>query len=180
MRWRSLGKGLIGKMKEKLKSEIFKIIIATFIITLVFGVTINETFQGFIALIFLNILLEYFFEIYISSERLKNIHKYGDDFNGDYYDLYWSFSKNRILLLINITLFLESLLQSIQLEIIQKVCISFFVFIGSVLLWGIICSFGKRQLVLYRLTTKKQQNYGKYTKGEEAIISILKGLVIKK
>jgi hypothetical protein len=50
--WLSLGKGLIGKMKEKLKSEIFKIIIATFIITLVFGVTINETFQGFIALIF--------------------------------------------------------------------------------------------------------------------------------
>ena len=148
-------------MKEKIKSEVFKriigIFIITFIITLFFGVTINETFQGFITLIIVNIFLEYIFEIYISSEKLKNIYKYGDSFNGDYYDLYWSFSKHRVLLLINITLFLESLLQNIQLEFIQKVCIVILVFFVSMIIGGFMCFLGNRQLVLHRLTTKNNK-----------------------
>ena len=160
-------------MKEKIKSEVVKIVITIFIFTLVFGVTINDTFQGFITLIILNILSEYISEIYISSEKLKNIYKYGDSFNGDYYDLYWSFSKHRVLLLINITLFLESLLQNIQLEFIQKVCIVILVFFVSVIIWGFMCVFGNRQSVLYRLTTRKQQNYVRYTKDEKAIIAEL-------
>ena len=160
-------------MKEKIKSEVVKIVIAIFIFTLVFGVTINDTFQGFITLIILNILSEYISEIYISSEKLKNIYKYGDSFNGDYYDLYWSFSKHRVLLLINITLFLESLLQNIQLEFIQKVCIVILVFFVSVIILGFMCVFGNRQSVLYRLTTRKQQNYVRYTKDEKAIIAEL-------
>ena len=102
--------------------------------------------------------------------------KFRDDFNSDYFDLYWNLTKNRIQLLLNLVLFSISFksLFSDNIDITNKFLFSVILLIFSFIVWIIFLHIGKNQKILFELMMKKQQNYSAYTSEELKLINNIK------
>ena len=102
--------------------------------------------------------------------------KFRDDFNSDYFDLYWNLSKNRIQLLLNLALFSISLksLFSDNIDIMNKFLFSVILFVFGFIVWIILLHIGKNQKIIFDLMMKKQLNYSAYTSEEIKLINNIK------
>ena len=102
--------------------------------------------------------------------------KFRDDFNSDYFDLYWNLTKNRIQLLLNLVLFSISFksLFSDNIDITNKFLFSVILLIFGFIVWIIFLHIGKNQKILFELMMKKQQNYSAYTSEELKLINNIK------
>ncbi|HFI0449021.1 TPA: hypothetical protein ACGOY6_001239 [Streptococcus suis] len=158
------------------KRSMMLLIIGILFYSIIFGSVFSEMLQRLLVLIISNVVIDYFFEIYIAYNKLTNSIKYGSDFNVDYFDLYWNLSKNRVQLLLNIVLFsisLESFFiysEDIIARFLNSICL---VVLGFIL-WIVICHLGKKQQILFQLLMKKQQNYHFYNDEELKLIKKLK------
>lgn len=156
-----------------MKNKIVLIIFGIAFYSILLGIVVSEIFQSFIVLIVSNIILDYFYEIFVTSHRITSSMKFRDDFNSDYFDLYWNLQKNRIQLLLNLVLFSISFrsLFNNNIDIINKVLFSIFLFAIGFVVWIILLHIGKKQKIIFELMMKKQQNYSAYTCEEIKIIN---------
>ncbi|NQJ68660.1 hypothetical protein HO543_06355 [Streptococcus suis] len=150
-----------------------------------------EHLQNLIVLLVSNVLLDYYFEIFIASEKAKKTLVYGDKFNSDYFDLYWGVNKSSFQLLFNIIVFITPFSFFLQPYImkcffgqnnhfnwLKEPVIDLLVIIIAILvseiIWIRIKRFIKNDDILNKLMMKKQQNYVAYTDDEIKMIRELK------
>lgn len=144
--------------------------------SILFGIVVSDIFQSFFVLIVSNVILDYFYEIIVTSHKITSSMKFRDDFNSDYFDLYWNLTKNRIQLLLNLVLFSISFksLFSDNIDITNKFLFSVILLIFGFIVWIIFLHIGKNQKILFELMMKKQQNYSAYTSEELKLINNIK------
>ena len=151
------GEGIGFLMKKIMKL----IIVGVDFYSILLGVVVSEIFQSFFILIVSNVILDYFYEIFVASHKITSSMKFRDGFNSDYFDLYWNLSKNRIQLLLNI-------------DNIDKFLFSVILFVFSFIVWIILLHVGKNQKIIFDLMMKKQLNYSAYTSEEIKLINNIK------
>ncbi|WP_373115437.1 hypothetical protein [Streptococcus sp. oral taxon 431] len=152
------------------------IIVGVAFYSILLGVVVSEIFQSFFILIVSNVILDYFYEIFVASHKITSSMKFRDGFNSDYFDLYWNLSKNRIQLLLNLALFSISFKSffSDNIDIIDKFLFSVILFVFSFIVWIILLHVGKNQKIIFDLMMKKQLNYSAYTSEEIKLINNIK------
>lgn len=144
--------------------------------SILFGIVVSDIFHSFFVLIVSNVILDYFYEIIVTSHKITSSMKFRDDFNSDYFDLYWNLTKNRIQLLLNLVLFSISFksLFSDNIDITNKFLFSVILLVFGFIVWIIFLHIGKNQKILFELMMKKQQNYSAYTSEELKLINNIK------
>lgn len=159
-----------------MKNKIVFAIAGVAFYSILLGIVVSEIFQSFFVLIVSNVILDYFFEIFVTSHKITSSMKFRDDFNSDYFDMYWNLSKNRIQLLLNLVLFsisFKSLFFN-NIDIKNKFLFSIILFVFGFIVWVIFLHIGKNQKIIFELMMKKQQNYSAYTSEEIKLINNIK------
>lgn len=163
-----------------MKKIIVLIIVGVAFYSILFGVVVSDIFQNLFILIVSNVILDYFYEIFVASHKITSSMKFRDDFNSDYFDLYWNLSKNRIQLLLNLALFsisFKSLFPD-NIDIMNKFLFSVILFVFGFIVWIIFLHIGKNQKIMFDLMMKKQLNYSAYTSEEIKLINNIKHKLI--
>ena len=135
----------------------------------------NKLLYTLLAFAILNIYINYYFDINTLAKKIVISSKFKEEFNENYFDLYWRFNKLQVQLFANFTLSMISLIQflSVTSIFLRGIVGLIFLVIGAILS-GIVFSISINSMTLLRLTGKKQQNYTPYTKEEMDILNNLR------
>lgn len=138
-------------------------------------ITNNKLLYILLAFAILNIYINYYFDINTLAKKIVISSKFKEEFNENYFDLYWRFNKLQVQLFANCTLSMISLIQFVSVTSIflRGIVGLIFLVIGAILS-GIVFSISINSMTLLRLTSKKQQNYTSYTKEEMDILNNLR------
>jgi len=135
----------------------------------------NKLLYTLLAFAILNIYINYYFDINTLAKKIVISSKFKEEFNENYFDLYWRFNKLQVQLFANCTLSMISLIQFVSVTSIflRGIVGLIFLVIGAILS-SIVFSISINSMTLLRLTGKKQQNYTPYTKEEMDILNNLR------
>lgn len=135
----------------------------------------NKLLYTLLAFAILNIYINYYFDINTLAKKIVISSKFKEEFNENYFDLYWRFNKLQVQLFANCTLSMISLIQFVSVTsiLLRGIVGLIFLVIGAILS-GIVFSISINSMTLLRLTGKKQQNYTPYTKEEMDILNNLR------
>lgn len=169
----------MNKVYEKLKEWIGRFLLAGIFVIILYLIANYSFVVSLFSLIILNVGMDYYWDLHIQAKKIISIRhteNEGKNFNSDYFDLYWNFSKSRIQLLWNIELLILSLAAEFitTSNIFNKISqISGACFAG-IILSIIICMWGHNNRVLEDLINHKRQEYIEYSEEERNILSRLK------
>ena len=147
---------------------IFITITAIMIVVAVIQKNINSEL---IMLLVINIIIDFFFEQYIQIERIK-CQNTNDNFNSEYFDLYFLNNKQIIVLWVNIFCFLILFIDE-KLFINQVSKVFGYFLLSLIFTVIIICIRGlifKKQCIIDELISRKGLNFIEYSQEERELL----------
>lgn len=165
-------------------------------VILVFGIfSLFSYFEEIFAFFFLTIAIDFYFENFILSEKIWISQEYkenGQQFNEDYYDLYWNFSKVQMSTILStiavIFPIMKKLMSSIladllkekgiNIQYVPEILANSLIFLAVLLLamlfWAFVYTNYKRYREVLRLLMLKSQNYVLFEPNELELIKEIK------
>ena len=156
-------------------------IISAFLVLISIGILGSfPNFSDIFLFLIIDVFVEFFFEISVQSKKIYL--RQENDFNVDYFDLYWGYFKIQISFLAKTFAFVFPVTKNFVLtnctynsisRIVIIGIVGVIVFLVVVIISAFIFTTGRTLGEIWRLTLSKGENYSSYTEDEKLIISNL-------